>query len=265
MKRQILFTLLLFLVLVLFSLFLFNKKDVENDIRIEVCEDITSGRLKVVCYGMFLKNHTFCSLAQDFSSYCYDSVFPLIDLNETFCESLDDAYAKLSCFSSLAFKSRNGELCELLKDSTLIDICYTRLVEHLSYFDDPSFCNKIPHESTRFICLARITDDINFCSNITQEIEERSMCLGILTKNVSYCTIKPTGTLSRIVIYSCIRSVATDLGDISLCDRIDYEEEKWKCKTSLSESIDICDEAWGPWKDFCKVEYIKNNIFAEKS
>lgn len=263
MKRKISFFLLLFLVLILF--FLLNKPSkVETNLKIGMCEDITSGRLKMVCYAVFFRNHTFCNLAQDFSSYCYDSVFPLIDLSKTFCENLNDSYARLSCFTSLAYKTENGEVCELLRDSTLIDICYTRLVEYLKRFTDSYFCNKIPHESTRFTCLALIKKDINYCFNITQEIEERSTCLGMLTKNVSYCTIKVTGALSRIVVYSCIRNIATDLKDISLCDRIDYEEEKWKCKASLSDTIKICNEAWGPWEDFCRLEYIKNNIFAEK-
>lgn len=264
MGKKLLIILLFFLCLTLISFFFFSKPNNVEDLKIESCYNITSGRLKVVCYAIFLKNYTYCNLAQDFSSYCYDSVFPLVDLNVSFCESLNDAYGRLSCFVNLAIKSRNAEVCELLKDDIPVSICYTNLVEFLNYFNNSVFCNNIPHESTRFTCLAIVTKDIGYCFNITQEIEERSTCLGILTKNVSYCTIEATGALSRIVIYSCIRSIATDLNDMSLCDSIDYEEEKWKCKASLSESIDICDKASGPWKDFCKIEYIKNNIFAGK-
>jgi hypothetical protein len=38
---------------------------------------------------------------------------------------------------------------------------------------------------------------------------------------------------------------------------IGREEDKWECKMTLSKSIDICNQESDPWRDLCKLEYIK--------
>ena len=237
-----------------------KNKNTGMGMKIDICENITSGKLKIVCYSMFLKDHKFCNLAGDFSTYCYDSVFPFMSLNETFCESFNENYAKLSCFTNLAIKNKDSTICELIKEPAVVDVCYTNLFDYLDYFKGSEVCNKIPHESTKFACLAKDTNNMTKCYDITQEVEERGVCLGMLTKNVSYCIIQSPDVLSRITIYSCIKNIAIETKNMTLCDSIDYEEAKWKCKTSMAENINICDQAEGPWRDFCKVEYIKNNL-----
>ena len=250
----------IFLVLVLISIFLFSNSNDEMDVKIELCENITSGRLKVICYAMFLRDHTYCNLAGDFSTHCYDSIFPLLNLNESLCRSLNDDYARLSCFTNLAVKTNDVEMCEMLEEPAVITACYTMLFNYLDQFTDSSLCNKIPHESTRFACLAKVENNMTRCFDIVQEVEERGACLGMLTKNVSYCTVEAPDVLARITIYSCIKTIAIDLKDMDLCNEIDYEVAKWKCKASLAKDIGICNEATNPWKDFCKLEYIKNNL-----
>lgn len=261
MKKKIyILSLILGFIIISIFLLLIKTKDIQTNVRIDLCENITSGKLKVVCYAIFLKNHTFCNLAGDFSQYCYDSVFPLIDLDETICEGLDDNYGRMSCFTSLAVENRNVTICELLKEPAVIDVCYTNLFDYLDYFKSPEICRKIPHESTRFACLAKVTNNMTSCYDIVQEVEERGVCLGMLTKNISYCTIEAPDVLSRITIYSCIKDIAIELKNITLCDSMDYEEAKWSCKAFLAKNIEVCNETQGPWKDFCKIEYIKNNL-----
>lgn len=252
------------LLLIPFFLFLFflifSTKKNEPPLSIAECENITSGRLKIVCYSLFSRNYTYCNLAQDFSNYCYDSVFPLLNMNESFCLSFSDSYPKISCLVSLSLKTKNPSACSLLKDDTLSSICYTRLVDYLDYFANSSFCNNISHESTRFLCLAKKSNDINYCYNITQEVEERSGCLGILTRNVSYCEIETTGAISKVTLYFCIKDIALSLNNISICDEISLDEGKWECKAALAKDEKICNEASDPWKDFCKLEFIKTQL-----
>lgn len=250
----------LILAILIVAFFLFNKK-FESNMKIELCENITSGKLKVVCYSIFLKDYQSCKLAGDFSTYCYDSVFPAMELNRSLCESLEENYARLSCFTNLAVKSKDSTVCELLKEPAVVDVCYTNLFSYLNYFKTAEFCNKIPHESTKFACLAKVTNNITQCYDIKQEMEERGVCLGLLTKNATYCTIQQTSdVLSRVTVYSCIKDIAVEMKNMTMCDSIDYQEAKWKCKTMLAANMNICDQADGPWKDFCKIEYIKNNL-----
>ena len=260
MNKKIYYILTLIFIVIGISIFFASKDKIENPVKIDMCENITSGKLKVVCYSMFLKDHTHCKLAGDFSTYCYDSVFPLIELNKTFCESFNENYAKLSCFTNLAIKSRDATVCEMIGEPAVVDVCYTNLFDYLDYFTGLGLCENIPHESTRFACLAKDTNNITKCEEITQEVEEKGVCLGMLTKNVSHCIIESPDALSRITIYSCIKNIAIETENMTLCDSIDYEEAKWKCKTYLAEDISICNYAENPWDDFCKLEYIKNNL-----
>lgn len=259
-KRNLYISISVLLLILVLILLLTQTKNFESSIKIGYCENITSGRLKVVCYSMFLKDPGFCNLAEDFSTYCYDSVFPLMNLNETFCKNLTDSYERLSCFTSLAVENKNGSECEMLGEPAVVSVCYTNLFSYIDKFADASLCNNIPHESTRFACLAKVTNNMSYCFNITQEVEERGVCLGMLTKNVSYCTIDSPDVLSRITVFSCVNNIAIETKNMSLCDTMNYEEAKWKCKTSLTKDIGICNDASDPWKDFCRLEYLKNNL-----
>jgi hypothetical protein len=259
-KNKIYLSISALVLVVVLALLLTKTKNFEPNIKIDQCDSINSGRLKIVCYSIFLKNPDFCNLTEDFSTYCYDSVFPLMNLNESFCKDVTNSYARLSCFTNLAVQSKNGTECEMLVEPAVISACYTNLFSYIDKFTNASLCDNIPHESTKFACLAKVTNNVTYCFNITQEVEERGVCFGILTNNVSYCTVDSPDVLSRITIFSCIKDIAVELNDIKLCDTINYEEGKWQCKTLLAKNIGICDEANDPWKDFCKLEYIKNNL-----
>jgi len=247
------------LFIVIFFYFLLSKSSNEPQLRVDMCYNLSSVRFEMVCYAMLLRNYSYCKLAADFSSYCYDVTFPLINVSKSLCEGLDDTDAKLPCYVELAIKQNNATVCELLQDQIPINICYTRLSDYASKLNDISFCGKIIHESTKFICMASITGNINYCSNITQEFFEKGFCLAMITKNVSDCFV-PTGggeESSRITFSSCIRDVAIQTKNITMCDMIGREEDKWECKMTLSKSIDICNQESDPWRDLCKLEYIK--------
>jgi hypothetical protein len=256
MKKLIL---LITIMLFLFLIVLYPKGS-EQVLSVKDCENITAGRLKIVCYNLFSRNYSYCKLAQDFSNYCYDSVFPLMKMNESFCLSFTENYQKISCLVALSAQSKNPNVCSLLEDSSLSSACYARLIEYLDYFNGTSFCYNISHESTRFLCIAKKTDDIGYCYNITSEIEERNGCLGILTKNMSYCKIETTGAISKITLYSCIKDIASKLNDLKMCDEINEDEGKWECKAAVSKDERVCDEASDPWRDFCRLEFIKTQL-----
>jgi hypothetical protein len=250
-----------FLILgLLLVLFFIIKGDSKPTMKIEICENITSGKLKVVCYSLFLKNYESCKLAADFSTYCYDSVLPLMELNESFCESQDYAYVKLSCFKHLAIQKKDYTFCDSLKDQVVIDICYANLFDYIDYFKESGLCENISHESTKFACLAKLERNVTKCYDIVSEVNERNICLGMLTMNVSDCTAQSPDANSLITLSSCVTNIASEMKNMSICDNIEYQEARWKCKVPLAKSMDICNDADGPWKDFCKIEYIKNNL-----
>lgn len=260
-KYYIIIVALIFLsLLILFGIS--SQKNNEQTVKIETCDGLASGKLKTVCYAVFLRNYTYCNLATDFSSYCYDSVFPLIDVNQRLCEGLDDKDAKLPCYVSLAVKEKNATLCEDLQDSILTNICYTRLADYIDVLNDIKFCEKIPHESTKFLCMARITGDINYCSNITLELVEKGFCLAAITKNVDDCFVSTSSSeaSSRITFSSCIQDVAVKTKNMTMCDMAGRVEDEWKCKMALSNNVGICNQTEEPWKDLCIIEYLKNNL-----
>lgn len=259
MKTKYTIFLTFFILAISYALWL--RRPTEPMPNIGMCENITSGRLKAVCYAMFFKNYTYCKLAADFTPYCYDNVFSLLDVDERTCNNLEDTSAKLSCYTNLAINQKNASVCEFLQDTSLINICYGRLSDHLDVFDDINLCKKIPHESTKFTCMAMVSKNINFCFNITQEVFERGFCVAMFTRNVSDCFM-PTngGALARITFSSCIRQVAISTRNVSMCEMIGRAEDRWRCKMSMINDIHVCDEIDDPWKDICKLEYIKNNI-----
>jgi hypothetical protein len=77
---------------------------------------------------------------------------------------------------------------------------------------------------------------------------------------VSYCKIETTGAISKITLYYCIKDIALSLKDISICDEIYEDEGKWECIAALADDERICDKASDPWKDFCKLEFIKTKL-----
>jgi len=251
--------LILLVILFSFLLIVFYEKE-KPSLSIEGCENITASRLKIVCYSLFSRNYTYCKLAQDFSNYCYDSVFPLVKVDESLCLSFPENYQKISCLVALSVKTNNPNVCSLLKEEALSSACYARLMNYVDYYEDSSFCYNISHESTRFLCLAKKNKDIGYCYNITQEIEERVGCLGILTRNVSYCKIETTGAISKITLYFCVKDIALSFNDISICNEINEDEGKWECKAALAKDDSVCNEASDPWKDFCKLEFIKTQL-----
>ena len=144
MRKEILYASAVSLILITVLIFSSYKRDEIGDVmKIDICENINSGKMKIICYSMFLKDYTYCNLAGDFSTYCYDSTFPLIELNETFCRSFTNNYAKLSCFTNLAIKSRNAEACELIGEPAVVDVCYTNLFDYVELFAESGICEKL--------------------------------------------------------------------------------------------------------------------------
>ncbi len=260
MRFKYIILLVVFIISIVYLSFNSMKSEVPSNSGL--CNDISSDRLKMVCYAMLLKNYSYCKLSLDFTPYCYDTVFPLLDVSREMCNKLEDEDARLSCYTNLAVKERNATICEYLKGPNLADICYIRIFDYVDQIDNIELCQNIPHQSTKFACMASITGEIGYCDNITIEIFEKGYCLATITHDVNDCFTGQElgGALSRVTFSSCIRNVAINTGNITMCEMVGILEDKWKCRMALSDSQDICEDVPSPYDDLCKLEYIKNNI-----
>jgi len=239
------------LILIIISVLLVVLRyNVQTSDKIEICDNMNSNELKLMCYAMFSKQYKYCSLLGTSSSFCIDFVSSALDLNEDLCKSFE-GYNRLSCVISLAIKNKDPNLCKLQENSTLTSSCYNSLTSHLDDLNiNEDFCNKISEESLKFTCLAKVKNDIKLCDNIKLEPREKGNCLAITSKNITYCQ-------STTNYDYCLFLVAMETKDPDLCNKITLELTKGECLLRLKKDISYCDSFVADWKDYCILNFFK--------
>lgn len=242
MKKDLFFFSVVIIVLILIFL-LPRLITYKNLYGIEICDNMTY-EFKSMCYAMFFKDYKYCRLTTGSLLFCADYVFSNMDLNSSFCESLD-GYYKVSCSLHLALKKKDLNLCSIGGAE-----CFYFLAQYLNLFKiNKEFCNNVSEESLRFTCLAFLTKDENICDNIVVEKFEVPDCKAVASRKLEFCE-------DSINKDSCIYKLAILNNDIKLCDRIDSKWIKNQCLVILKKDLSFCNEFHQPMKDFCVMTYI---------
>ncbi len=258
MKKKI-FILIFVTILILGLVIFFLKKDskeieIQPSINSSLCYQMQEPEMKTTCLAMFSQNPSLCSEAGNFDTYCYDIVFgSMKQITPNICEEFKK-YPRDVCFLNLAKKTKDHRFCD---DVTFSWKCFWELAK---ITHDASLCENIEVDCEKYQCEAEILKDINYCFKIP-DAPEKDACIAKLKKDPAECSDYGEDVVSTLILASCPHSTASETGDISICDMIAYEKEKWSCLAELSESMDVCERAKVPfWMDFCRVEYVKNNI-----
>jgi len=239
-----------------------SQKEVEH-IDVKICDEMEIPEMKLTCLAVFKHNPSICVKTGNFDKYCYDSVFTTMEnISESVCEKFSEYYPRTTCYLRLAKVKKDPSFCE--KTSGKYQMCCWELAKLLK---NSTLCKEIEVECERNQCLAEVTGNISFCEKVP-DLSEKKMCFAKLSKKLTINVCKEYIPEHPSVLYvpDCIKYVAITTQNISLCDLIDNNEIKWSCLASLSKSMEICKKAEIPfWRDFCEIEFIKENIFSKET
>lgn len=247
-------TILIIISICLVSFFMLMYK--EENVDITFCKGIETQSMRMTCSAIFRQDPFICKKTGNFDKYCYDSVFGSTKNSSIFeCEKFSEYYPNSICYLNLAKIKKNPNLCE--KVSGMYQTCYWELAKILK---NPKLCENINAICEKNQCLAEVTGNISICEEVPDAVEKKT-CIGNILKNVNIDQCEDTVTEYPSVLYvpDCVKKIALTSKNISLCNLIENKEIKWSCLAGLSKSIDICEKADSNfWKDYCKVEFIKN-------
>lgn len=237
---------ILLITLILGVSFLLNSNFKKNnlDIDIEECENFEYHETRAICYAYFLQNHSLCELTANLKSLCYlFSTLKIKNIRE--CYRIKDETGRAACISGFAYKTQNPQICNILKKPFLIENCLIQFSPHYKLFKK-ELCNYINHQSSRFTCLAVVTNNISYCNRITTEIEERNLCFSILKNEPSFCKSD-----------SCISILSLYYNNLTLCREIKPPLNS-QCIGILTKDLKECEKIkyGGIPRDLCKLYVI---------
>jgi hypothetical protein len=259
--RLVAFAILAIVIVSIAVFYIFKNKFIEpikEPANVKICDDIKTYDLRFICLAIFTSDPSKCKDTGDFDTYCYDTVFSVINVSESLCKSFSEYYPRTTCYFNLAKLEKDPSLC--LESRGRYQKCSWELAKITK---NSALCENIETETEKYECLAEVTRDDSFCKKISIDIE-RTVCFLTLGKNadIKKCGEDvPIENPSFSYTQICISNVARATKDISLCNEIEDKQTRWSCLSQLSKSIDICEKGENQfWIDFCKIEFIKNSF-----
>jgi len=216
----------------------------EKPIDKTICDRLAASQSKDICHILLSGDPTLCSkVSEGYSTVCYEIVLNPSTVSENLCNSLSDDYGKNLCFRNLAIKLKNPEFC---MDN---DDCYLDLAQITR---SSVSCEKFPSDSSIMLeCLALAQGDRKNCDAIQDDVERKS-CMGLLPVSLDDCLF------FGYYNYDCIKKLAYQKKDISICEKIDKEKLKFDCILNVRNDLMVCDTANDVAKDFCLLYYLRN-------
>ncbi|GEM_PF-7028221 len=118
------------------------------------------------------------SLDSEYNSVAFDEV------DSRYCEKIIDTNLSDNCFSNVAIKSGNAQLCRSIEDSEDLYSCVQAVR------GDFSFCNKMNYSSSCFSRMATLTDNPDLCLLATEindpDLASTLAYFGYIKKGESY-------------------------------------------------------------------------------
>ncbi|MBT3408139.1 hypothetical protein HN415_05660, partial [Candidatus Woesearchaeota archaeon] len=190
---------------------------------------------KNICFKIFANFHannlSYCKniIDKDKVKYCYNTLTNEINENHNldFCEIEPDIYYD-NCLSKLAKEKEDSYLCSLINNTEDRDSCYDY---NILRDNEISSCSQIQFFSnSRFSSFGECESFIYY--NNALEQKDVSICDKIPFSNLSYKN-------------SCYKTLAYELDNSQLCEKIDYIGDKDECYSSLcieNENLELCDQ-----------------------
>jgi len=237
---------LLGIFLVLLYLFLFNLNTTTLNLQLKICDNFTHPTTKIICYAFYLENESFCRLASNFESICYDFVLTK-KANEMYCKTLKDKYLQAICIKNLAMKRKDPSLCEKNLDQKFYEFCFSGLPLSFYKFYKKEYCENITHESGKYTCLAIVERNESYCENIVFELFEKPICEAVAKRNSTLCNSD-----------SCYYQFAIFTKNLSYCEKIEESFSKAECIGTISKNLKECEKFESLFlKEICELYVLK--------
>lgn len=176
-------------------------------------------------YKSYIVNNCNKLSSSRFQIDCYSNM-ALKNNNPDICKEISDISNRHECYVNIALSKNDESFCN--KTGVFVSpICYTTVIANRN---DESLCDK--GESIRDICIALIKENPQLCLNINRTMSTKSDCLSLIAQkkeNISVCDILNNETLSP-------------LSDLTINYSIDscYDEYAMKKLESKLCRTDIC-------------------------
>jgi len=233
------------IVLVILSFFLvrpIKKEPIDKTF----CDRLAVSQNKDICHILLSGDPALCdNVSEGYNTVCYEIVLNPSTASESLCNSLSDNYGKNLCFKNLAIKLKNPAFC--MND----DDCYLDLAQETR---SSVSCEKLPNDSPAMLkCLALAQGDRRNCDLIQDDVERKS-CMGHLPIGLDDCL------LFGYYNYDCIKKLAYQKKDVSICEEINEGRLKFDCILNVQNDLTTCDTATDVAKDFCLLYYLRNSM-----
>ncbi len=197
-----------------------------NTSRSEVCEHMSTPAM--ACYCRALVDGDECKSCPSTSSrdLCYSLLTENTD--QVFCSRITLPRYQRDCYTYLAVREHNPNLCKPIEDSYLRDECYR---EYAKETGDVSSCSKQFVESWVDSCYrdaAYANGKPQLCNQISRS-RNRYLCYSVIFESASY-------TLSDCeeIVYPawrdrCIKFLAFNTGNSSYCEYVNDPDDRKRC------------------------------------
>lgn len=150
------------------------------------------------------------------------------------CEIITDEFEKQSCFMDLAIELKDASLCGNVGEQSRVDSCYYRVG-----FDTRSemICELIDSESSRYRCMALVTQNISFC-DMLEDVRPRDFCyrrVSDISSDPDICRLITTDDWAD----ECMINAASKALDITLCDEVGLNLKKQECRDGVEKAKEI--------------------------
>jgi len=241
-----------------------KKKTINFSQLIETCENIKDETYKYACIIMACdltksKEERIKKCLNDNDIDHDTCLMAIMPLTAEVCDSLSNDSYKNDCYSMVVRQTKDISMCERNSNDMGRKVtCYKNLALAKN---DSEICQKIDYNYFKEWCMADSTKDFSICRSLKDgtlywdeaKLDDwKNICLGAVTGDVNYCekineeSVKP----------SCYKDIAVKRNDLSICDKIesDNNSNRDECYMRVAikrEDDSLCGELSGKFKEQC--------------
>jgi len=197
-----------------------------------ICEYMSTDAMKCYCVSLITDNGCATCPSESARDLCYTLLTENTD--KDYCQKIVTPRYQRDCFTFMAVREHNSNLCKQIDDSYLRDECYR---EYAKETGDVAACEEQFVESWIDACYrdaAYANNKPQLCNGI-DNFRNQKVCYSVVFESDRYelddCyEISYPEWKNR-----CIKFLAINKNDESICDYIENEDDKNRCKLSVEE------------------------------
>jgi len=234
---------------IIFGLILTLSQNPKNEIPMSntsseiLCDDIFFPKLRSICYAYLSKDLNTCDQFKGkYKEMCAKAILSKKNINESFCIDINDTVIKNICLRKLALSKKELSLC---RD----EHCYY-------YYSTLESCNLIDVPCIKYTCLAKTTNNSDYCNHINDEPEFLT-CKGLFSKNIKDCEYSSRGFSVYCIYFVSINNNWKD------CLVLANSWARAKCVALSSKNIENCNklnQTEHIEKDLCKIFFLGKEL-----